>query len=163
MHEGFGPQLIKLSWPILYFIIMHLSTNFIFFLCLTKYIFSFLRNLFHLSFFSCVPILPPNFSHATVVTPSEFAAISILIICHFLDISSLWSSTKPSVSSPLIYAHHFNWVSFLFLFWPSFYSSVSHLVQIQKKIKMFVIVMLNENWNHSQHNRANSSTSCGTN
>lgn len=121
MNEGFGPQLIMLSWPILYFIIIHLSTNFIFFLCLTKNLSSFLHYIFHLIIpFLCVPILPPNFSHAAVVIPSGFAAICILIICHFSDIPSLSSPTKPMVSSPLINAHHFNWVSFLFCFGPAF-------------------------------------------
>lgn len=130
MHEGFGPQLTVLSWPILYFIIMHLSTNFIFIvLPSTSFLFYIIFSSY-LSPFLWVPILPPNFSHATVVITSEFSAISSLIICHFLDISLLSSLTKPRVSSPLTNAHHFNWVSFLFFFWPSFYSSVSHWVQI---------------------------------
>lgn len=47
-NEGFGPQLIMLSRPILYFIVIHLSTNFIVFPCLTKTLSSFLHYLFHL-------------------------------------------------------------------------------------------------------------------
>lgn len=112
MYEGFGPQLTMLSWPILYFIIMQLSTNFIFIVLPST------SFLFYIIFSSYLFPMSSNtsshFSHATVVIPSEFSAISSLIICHFLDISLLSSLTKPRVSSPFTNAHHFNWVSFLF-------------------------------------------------
>lgn len=76
MCEGFGPQLIMLSRSILFFIIMHLSTNLIFFLCLTKYL-SFLHYLFHL----LIPLLMCS------NTSSQFLSCNCCdtfwVCCHF--------------------------------------------------------------------------------